>query len=216
MTNTNVESALKVSIAIPQQWPEINQIVWDAFTGNNPTMIRADMKYLACESDAKDVVRLVATRDKDILATQSMQLLWNAGEVNDYLGGKFTVDYTPVLVIGRAAANPRFIRGGGFRALMHTAISTLIEVGERTGGACALNVHAAGNSLIKSLVKLGWKSFDIERTKGVFAGPQAVTYLPDAKAAAQHSLALLNASNRVPRYTFEGAPLTDLLLTFKR
>lgn len=216
MTNTNVESALKVSIATPQQWPEINQIVWVAYTGNNPAMIRADMKYLACESDAKDVVRLVATRDKDILATQSVQLLWNAGEVNDYLGGKFTVDYTPVLVTGRAAANPQFIRGGGFRALMHTVISTVIELGERTGGACALNVHAAGNPLIKSLVKLGWKSFDIERTKGVFAGPQAVTYLPDAKAAAQRSLALLNASNTVPRYTFEGAPLTDLLLTFKR
>ncbi len=218
MTNQNVHSApsaLKVSIATPQQWDEIDKIVWAAYTGDKPALVLADMKYLACNADKKDVIRLVATRDDDILATQSVQLLWNADEVTDYLGAKFPTRSTPVLVTGRAAAHRLYLRAGGFRALMHAAIATVIDIGEKVGGACALNVHAAGNPLIKSLVKIGWDTFDIERTKGVFQGPQAVTYLPDVKAA-QHSLNLLNASNTVPTYRFEGNPLPDLLMTFKR
>jgi hypothetical protein len=216
MTSQHAQSEVKVSIAIPQQWAEIDRIVCTQYSGGNPAMLNADFDHLACRSDARDIVRLVATRDNDILATQSLQVLWNNSEVNEYLGGRFTVDYTPVLVTGRAAANPQHIKGGGFRALMHTTLTTLIDLGEKAGGACGLNVHAAHNPLIKSLVKLGWQAHSIERTKGVFKGPQAVTYLPDAKAAAQQSLALLNASNTVPVYRFEGKPLADLLLTFKR
>jgi hypothetical protein len=214
MTNQDAQSEVKVSIATPQQWDEIDRIVWAQYSSS--ATLLADLDHLACKSDKKDVFRLVATRDNNILATESIQALWSNREVDEYLGGKFTVDYTPVLVIGRVAANPRFLRTGAFRALIHTSLSVLIDLGEKTGGACNLNVHKADNPLIKTLERMGWEKHDVVRTKAVFPGPQAVTYLPDAKAAAQRSLALLEATNSVPRYTFEGKPLADMLITFKR
>jgi hypothetical protein len=179
-------------------------------------MVRADFSQLACRKDPKDVIRLVVTRGDDIWATQAVQLKWNDDEVMHYLGATYPVPVFPVFVMGRIAANPEIKERGGFRALLHLSLKTMIEIGEKTpDGICALNVHAAGNKLIPTLQKLGWETVGIERDKGVFDGPQALTFLLSMKAI-RHSLDLLNASKTVPNYRFKGASLANALLSYQR
>lgn len=216
MKNQNaLNNEVVVRIAEPQQWDTVDHIVQVAFYGDNPSMVLADMSQLACKADPKDVIRLVSMQGNDILATEAVQLKWNGDEVNSYLGAKFSVDFMPVFVMGRIAANFENKRPRAFSPLLHTSLTTMVEIAEKTNGVCALNVHAAGNPLINAFLKFGWQKIAIERTKGVFKGPQALTFLPDVKAI-RHSLDLLNASQTVPNYRYEGASLADLLLTYKR
>lgn len=208
-------SEYKVSVATRKQWGEIDDMVWDAYARENPGSVQAETGHLACAADRDDVRRLVVTLGDTILATQSIQVLWNPAELHAYLGGHFKPAALPLFVSGRSAVSRVAMGGGAFRALVYTGLCAALEIASAVGELGLLNVHKADNPVIFSLRKLSWDKFRVWRTKGVFDGHHAVTYLRSVKAL-RKSLARTKRRGDVPPHVFEGPSVAQSLLAFRR